>query len=72
MKYLHDNGFKVLTINQLGYDTASNILYIKGAPISNNYSLLSPTASKIVTAPPHPTTTTPLARADCHTFTPCL
>jgi peptidoglycan/xylan/chitin deacetylase (PgdA/CDA1 family) len=72
MKYLHDNGFKVLTINQLGYDTASNILYIKGAPISNNYSLLSPIASKIVTAPPHPTTTTPIARADCHTFIPCL
>jgi len=72
MKYLHDNGFKVLTINQLGYDTASNILYIKGdAPISNNYSLSSTTASKIVTALlPHPTTTT--TTADCHTFISCL
>ena len=29
MKYLHDNGFKVLTVNDLGYDTKSNFLYIK-------------------------------------------
>ena len=29
MKYLHDNGFKVLTINNLGYDTKNNFLYIK-------------------------------------------
>jgi hypothetical protein len=25
MKYLHDNGFKVLTVNDLGYDTKDNI-----------------------------------------------
>jgi biotin operon repressor len=29
MKYLHDNGFEVLTINDLGYDTKNNFLYIK-------------------------------------------
>jgi biotin operon repressor len=29
MKYLHDNGFKVLTVNDLGYDTKDNFLYIK-------------------------------------------
>jgi hypothetical protein len=29
MKYLHDNGFKVLTVNDLGYDTKYNFLYIK-------------------------------------------
>jgi hypothetical protein len=29
MKYLHDDGFKVLTINQLGYDTTNNSFYIK-------------------------------------------
>jgi biotin operon repressor len=29
MKYLHDNGFKVLTVNDLGYDTKNNFLYIK-------------------------------------------
>jgi peptidoglycan/xylan/chitin deacetylase (PgdA/CDA1 family) len=29
MKYLHDNGFRVLLLNQLGYDPNSNIFYIK-------------------------------------------
>jgi hypothetical protein len=29
MKYLHDNAFKVLTVNDLGYDTKDNFLYIK-------------------------------------------
>ena len=29
MNYLHDNGFKVLTINQLGYDATNNLFYIK-------------------------------------------
>ena len=29
MKYLHDNGFKVLTMSDLGYDGNSNYLYIK-------------------------------------------
>jgi peptidoglycan/xylan/chitin deacetylase (PgdA/CDA1 family) len=28
MKYLHDNGFKVLTMNQLGYDTTNDVLSI--------------------------------------------
>jgi peptidoglycan/xylan/chitin deacetylase (PgdA/CDA1 family) len=30
MKYLHDNGFKVLTFKQLGYDTNTNTFYLKG------------------------------------------
>src|SRR5918911_3341541 len=29
MKYLHDNGFKVLTMSDLGYDDNSNYIYIK-------------------------------------------
>jgi peptidoglycan/xylan/chitin deacetylase (PgdA/CDA1 family) len=29
MKYLHDNGFKVLTMSDLAYDEKSNYLYIK-------------------------------------------
>jgi hypothetical protein len=29
MKFLHDNGFKVLLLNQLGYDSINNIFYIK-------------------------------------------
>jgi peptidoglycan/xylan/chitin deacetylase (PgdA/CDA1 family) len=35
MKYLHDNGFRVLTMNQLGYDTANNVLYIKNQATTN-------------------------------------
>jgi hypothetical protein len=30
MKYLHDNGFKVLTMSDLGYNENSKILYIRG------------------------------------------
>lgn len=29
MKYLHDNGFRVLTMANLGYDTASSTLYVQ-------------------------------------------
>jgi peptidoglycan/xylan/chitin deacetylase (PgdA/CDA1 family) len=29
IKYLHDNGFKVLTMADIGYDTNSNYLYLK-------------------------------------------
>jgi hypothetical protein len=29
MKYLHDNGFQVLTMSHLGYDQTSNKLYLK-------------------------------------------
>jgi peptidoglycan/xylan/chitin deacetylase (PgdA/CDA1 family) len=32
MKYLHDNGFKVLVLNQLGYDTKYNAFYLKNSP----------------------------------------
>jgi hypothetical protein len=28
MKYLHNNGFMVLLLNQLGYDANSNVFYI--------------------------------------------
>jgi hypothetical protein len=31
MKYLHDNGFKVLLLNQLGYDPINNVFYIKSS-----------------------------------------
>ncbi|HYT02449.1 MAG TPA: hypothetical protein VEL70_06020, partial [Candidatus Acidoferrum sp.] len=34
MKYLHDNGFRVLLLNQLGYDANNNIFYIKKVPSS--------------------------------------
>ena len=35
MKYLHDNGFKVIKISDLGYSQSNNYLYIK-EPITNN------------------------------------
>ena len=34
MKYLHDNGFRVLTLNQLGYDINRNLIYINNIPSS--------------------------------------
>ena len=36
MKYLHDNGFKVLTMSDLGYNQTSNTLYIKNNTDSNS------------------------------------
>ncbi|HET7147149.1 MAG TPA: polysaccharide deacetylase family protein [Candidatus Nitrosopolaris sp.] len=38
MKYLHDNGFRVLTLNDLGYDTKNNLLYIKPSVTGSNQS----------------------------------
>ncbi len=29
MKYLHDNGYKVLTFSDLGFDNKTNYLYVK-------------------------------------------
>ena len=34
MKYLHDNGFRVLTLNQLGYDINRNVIYLNNLPSS--------------------------------------
>ena len=36
MKYLHDNGFRVLTLSQLGYDPINNVFYIKNGPSSSS------------------------------------
>jgi hypothetical protein len=33
MKYLHDNGFRVLLLNQLGYDPNNNVFDIKIVPL---------------------------------------
>jgi len=29
MKYLHDNGFKVIPMSDLGYDQTTNMMYIR-------------------------------------------
>ena len=71
MKYLHDNGYKVLTMADLGYNEQGNYLYIKDIksrtelPVENvtapTTAPLAPAANATtnVTAP----TTTPLAPA---------
>jgi hypothetical protein len=35
MKYLHNNGFKVLTMSDMGYDEKDNILFIKRGVLEN-------------------------------------
>jgi hypothetical protein len=35
MQYLHDNGFKVLLLNQLGFNPTNNVFYLKNFPPSN-------------------------------------
>jgi len=51
MKYLHDNGFRVLLLNQLAYDPTNNVFHIKNVPSSttNGFTLVrapsSPTSS---------------------------
>ena len=36
MKYLHDNGFKVLILNQFGYDPNNNVFYITNNPAGHS------------------------------------
>ena len=31
MKYLHDNGFTILKMSDLGYNPSNNYIYIKGS-----------------------------------------
>ncbi|MDP9286907.1 MAG: polysaccharide deacetylase family protein [Thermoproteota archaeon] len=45
MKYLHDNGFKVLTLNQLGYDTTHNVLDIKNISPGSSGRIVSGTTT---------------------------
>ena len=49
MKYLHENGFRVLTVKDLGYDTQNNVLYIKSSMTRFNQSQ---TAGAITTGAP--------------------
>ncbi len=50
MKYLHDNGFKTLTMDQLGYDSTKNVFYLKNTPSplpDNSNAALSPSTPKL-------------------------
>jgi peptidoglycan/xylan/chitin deacetylase (PgdA/CDA1 family) len=35
MRYLHDNGFKVLLLNQFGFNPTNNVFYLKNIPAYN-------------------------------------
>ncbi len=50
MKYLHDNGFRVLLLNQLGYDPNNNVFDIKNVPWSTYGTTTN--AATLVRAPP--------------------
>ena len=54
MKYLHDNGFMVLTLSQLGYDPINNVFYIKKGSSSGSTT----TAPTIATDSPSTTSNT--------------
>jgi len=41
MKYLHDNGFRVLLINQLGYDSTKNVFYLNSLPRLTTISMVA-------------------------------
>jgi hypothetical protein len=50
MKYLHDNGFRVLLLNQLGYDPSNNVFDIKNVPLSTYGTTTN--AATLVRTPP--------------------
>ncbi|HEY7078702.1 MAG TPA: polysaccharide deacetylase family protein [Nitrososphaeraceae archaeon] len=66
MKYLHDNGYRVLTMADLGYDEQGNYLYIKG--------LKSETEQPVerVTAPAIAPTTNATTNVTAPTITPAI
>jgi hypothetical protein len=41
MKYLHDNGFKVIKMSDIGYNQSNNYLYIKEPFINDNNTALA-------------------------------
>jgi len=45
MKYLHDNGFKVLLLNQFGFDPIRNIFFIKNSPTPPIYATANTNAN---------------------------
>jgi hypothetical protein len=40
MKYLHDNGSKVLTLKQIGYDTITDTFHLTGIHKVNQYVVM--------------------------------
>jgi polysaccharide deacetylase len=53
MKYLHDNGFRVLLLNQVGFDPIKNVFYLKNTfppleTVSASASPVNPTSKQIL------------------------
>jgi hypothetical protein len=51
MQYLHDNGFKVLLLNQFGFDPTNNVLYLKNFPSVNGTTTMPTILSEAPTYP---------------------
>lgn len=49
MQYLHDNGFKVLLLDQFGFDPTNNVFYLKNFPSSNGATTKSTALSGAAT-----------------------
>ncbi|MBV9176105.1 MAG: hypothetical protein JO327_02115 [Nitrososphaeraceae archaeon] len=48
MKYLHDNGFRVLLLNQVGFDPTKNVFYLKNTfpPLETVSASANPASAK--------------------------
>jgi peptidoglycan/xylan/chitin deacetylase (PgdA/CDA1 family) len=57
MQYLHDNGFKVLLLNQFGFDPTNNVFYIKNVP-SSTHGTTTNAATLLSGAPSYSTSNT--------------
>jgi hypothetical protein len=49
MQYLHDNGFKVLLLDQFGFDPTNNVFYLKNFPLFNRATINSTALSGTAT-----------------------
>jgi hypothetical protein len=52
MQYLHDNGFKVLLLNQFGFDPTNNVFYISNNPSSSGTAVNAVTVQASTTTSP--------------------
>ena len=57
MQYLHDNGFKVLLLNQFGFDPTNNVFYLKNVP-SSTHGTTTNAATLLSGAPSYSTSNT--------------
>jgi len=60
MKYLHDNGFRVLLLNQLGYDPNNNTFYITKVP-SSTFGITTHKNNTTIATPKNSSSNAPIA-----------